>query len=237
MKQNIHSQLHIENMVVAVTHKPIKHLYIRVYRPSGDICVSAPFSMRPETIRAYILKKRHWISQQRQSCRRHPKDTHKRYRSQEKHYYLGKQYRLRIIEKNAFPRIAMCGHTIEMHVRPNTPCQKKEALLDAWYRQRLKEIIPAIIRTYEAVLAVRVHTFGIKKMKTRWGTCNINTKKIWLNLELVKREKHLIAYVVAHEMIHLLERTHNKQFVAYMDNVMPQWRLYQAALNRAPHLP
>ena len=122
----------------------------------------------------------------------------------------------------------------QIRVWPNTGMEKREAILDEWYRQRLKENIPGIIDQYENKVKVNVAEFAVKKMKTRWGTCSIQVKRIWLNLELAKKPKECIEYVVVHEMVHLLERHHNERFIAYMDKFLPKWRFYKEELNRSP---
>ena len=100
-----------------------------------------------------------------------------------------------------------------------------------WYRKELRELIPPLIAKWEPILGVRVNEFGIKKMKTRWGSCNPEVKRIWLNLELAKKSPTCIEYVLVHEMAHLLERSHNETFVAYMDKFLPNWRAIKAELN------
>jgi len=123
--------------------------------------------------------------------------------------------------------------TIEMYIRPNARFKKRQEVIDEWYRRNLKELIPGIIARYEKIMNVIVAEFGVKKMKTKWGTCNIRAKRIWLNLELAKKPEHYLEYIIVHEMVHLLERNHNERFIACIDNLMPQWRQYKKELNRS----
>ena len=74
----------------------------------------------------------------------------------------------------------------------------------------------------------------MKKMKTKWGSCNIREKKIWLNLELAKKPVHCLEYIIVHEMVHLKERNHNNRFVKLVESFMPQWKFYKDELNRYP---
>ncbi|HRF16802.1 MAG TPA: M48 family metallopeptidase, partial [Chitinophagaceae bacterium] len=98
----------------------------------------------------------------------------------------------------------------------------------------LKELVPSIISKWEKKMKVSVSEFGIKRMKTKWGTCNREAKRIWLNLELAKKPLSCIEYIVVHEMVHLLERNHNDRFISFMDRFLPQWKELKKELNRLP---
>jgi predicted metal-dependent hydrolase len=126
------------------------------------------------------------------------------------------------------------GSYIDMRVRPGTSPDRRRLLLREWYREQLRELIPPLIDKWEPVLNVRVSSWGIKRMKTKWGSCNATAKRIWLNLELAKKPVECLEYVVVHEMVHLLERHHNDRFIALMDDCLPQWRTYRDELNTAP---
>ena len=147
---------------------------------------------------------------------------------------MGKPYLLNVIERNQPPKVVLNHETIELYVRPNTGRKKRKTILDDWYRQRLKEFIPGLILKYEAKMKVQVSEFGVKKMKTRWGSCNIKVKRIWLNLELAKKSIECIEYLVVHEMAHLLERRHNQRFTVFMDTFLPEWRIVQEELTKRP---
>lgn len=103
--------------------------------------------------------------------------------------------------------------------------------MSEWYRQKLKEIIPSYIEKWEKIIGVKVNEFGIKKMKTRWGTCNTRDKRIWINLELAKKAPRCLEYIIVHEMVHLLERHHNKAFKDYMSEFLPEWKSIKNELN------
>jgi hypothetical protein len=121
-----------------------------------------------------------------------------------------------------------------LQVLPKSSKAKRKEILDAWYRERLRELVPNFIKEYEKSMKVQVAEFGIRKMKTKWGTCNIQAGRIWLNLELAKKPISCVEYIVVHEMVHLLERSHNARFIAYMDKHMPQWKSIKQELNRLP---
>ncbi len=224
----------IGDICVDVVNKYIKNVHLRVYPPLGRVRISAPLRMDLETIRVFAVSKLGWIKKQQQKIRSQERQAPGEYITREGHYYLGRRYLLNVIEHKAPPEVAIRHETIEMLVRPNTDMEKKRVILDEWYRQRLKEIVSDLISQYEKVMKVYVSEFGVKKMKTRWGTCSIKAKRIWLNLELAEKSRECIEYVVVHEMVHLLERNHNEMFAACMDKYLPKWKFYKEELNRSP---
>lgn len=227
------SQIKLGDISLDVVHKDIKNVHLSVYPPTGRVRISAPLRMKPDTVRVFAISKLSWIKKQKNRFLTQRREPQREYLTRESHYYLGKRYLLRVIERDSAPAVNIRHETIEMYVRPNSVLEKKKEILEAWYRQKLKEIAPSIIAKHEAALKVSVADFGIKKMRTKWGTCSREAKRIWLNLELAKKPHHFIEYIFLHEMIHLLERRHSDRFTAYLDKFMPQWRLYKEELNRS----
>lgn len=221
------------NIHVDVVHKDIKNLHLSVYPPTGRVRISAPLRMNLDTIRVFAISKLAWIKKQQNKFLSQKREAPREYITRESHYYLGKRHLLKVIEHDASPKVAIKHETMEMYIRPNTGLEKRREILDEWYRQRLKEIIPGIIAQYEKAMKVNVNEFGIKKMKTKWGTCSTEAKRIWLNLELAKKPQHYTEYIIVHEMLHLLERRHNDRFIDYMNKFIPQWRFYKEELNRS----
>ncbi len=207
---------------------------MRVYPPLGKVKISAPLRMDLDTIRDFAISKISWIRKQQNRLRNQKVELPKEYISGENHCYLGKEYILNTIGHSAPPKVVLNGKTIEMFTRPNTSIEKRQKILNEWYRKRLKEIIPDLIVQYEKKMDVNVAEFGVKKMKTRWGTCNIKVKRIWLNLELAKKPIECLEYIIVHEMVHLLERNHNQRFKAFMDKFLPDWKIYQKELKKRP---
>lgn len=224
----------IGDIYIDVVHKVIKNVHLSVYPPLGRVRISAPFRMDLETIRVFAISKLNWIKKHQHRIRSQEREAPREYITRESHYYLGRRYLLKVIEHNASPKVAIKYETMEMYIRPNTGMGKRQVILDEWYRQRMKEIIPGLIAQYENAMKVQVSEFGIKKMKTRWGTCSIHAKRIWLNLELAKKPIDCVEYVVVHEMVHMLERHHNERFIVLMDKYLPKWRFYKEELNRRP---
>ncbi|MFT9496784.1 M48 family metallopeptidase [Anaerosolibacter sp.] len=227
-------QLHFGDITIDVEQKDIKNIHLSVYPPSGKVRIAAPLRMDLDTIRVYALSKLSWIKKQQAKIRGQEREAPREYLNRESHYFKGKRYLLKIIELEAAPKIELKHSTIVMYVRPDTSTEKKQSVLDEWYRARMKEIVPPLIEKWEKMLEVKVNAFGIKKMKTKWGTCNREVSRIWLNLELAKKPLECLEYIVVHEMVHLLERTHNDRFIGYMNKHLPKWRSYREELNRLP---
>jgi len=227
-------QIMLGDISIDVVQKDIKNLHLSVYPPSGSVRISAPLRMDLDTIRIFAISKLSWIRKQQSKLRSQDRETPREFITRESHYYLGKRYLLKVIEHHASPKIEIKHETIEMYIRPNTGAEKREKILIDWYRRRLKEMIPEIIAQYEKAMKVDVAEFGVKKMKTKWGACNREAKRIWLNLELAKKPRECIEYIVVHEMVHLLERHHNERFTAFMDRFLPMWKSYKEELNRRP---
>lgn len=224
----------IGDIDIDVVRKVIKNVHLSVYPPLGRVRISAPFRMDLDTIRVFAISKLNWIKKHQHKIRSQERETPREYTTGESHYYLGRRYLLKVVEHNASPKVTIKHETMEMYIRPNTCVGKRQAILDEWCRQRMKEIISGFIAQYEETMKVQVSEFGIKKMKTRWGTCIIRAKRIWLNLELAKKPIECIEYVVVHELVHLLERNHDKRFTALMDRYLPRWKFHKEELNRRP---
>jgi hypothetical protein len=222
----------INKIPIEITYKNIKNVYLRIYPPNGEVKVSAPKKMPLDTIRLFITSKSDWIKQQQKKIKNQQTETPKNFIDQEKHYFNGKQYQLKIVESIGRPKIELNDKHITMHTPPNTSIEQKKKLLNNWYRTKLKETIPILIRQYEPIMKVSVAEFGIKQMKTKWGTCNPRAKRIWINLELAKKSPECLEYLVVHEMAHLLEPSHNHRFKSLMTTFLPNWKQRQKELNK-----
>lgn len=221
-------------MSVEVRRKPIKNLNLSVNPPNGRVKVSAPMHMELETIRAFVASKLSWIRRQQQKIQNQPREAPREFVQGENHSVYGKRHQLKIIESNQKSRVEIDHNILTMYVRPGQTRDKREELLNAWYRSQLKQDIPPLICQYEALMNVAVSEFGVKCMKTRWGTCNTVTRRIWFNLELAKKPPECLEYIVVHEMVHLLERSHNHRFKSLMELYLPKWKHYKDELNRSP---
>jgi predicted metal-dependent hydrolase len=214
--------------------KNIKNIHLSVYPPTGRVKIAAPSRLDLETIRIFAISKLSWIKKQQTKLNNQEREAPRDFVSRESHYYLGKRYLLKIVESENKPSVTTKHNTLLMHVRSSTDKEQKQILLQEWYRDNLKTIVPKYISKWETKMQVQVSEFGIKKMKTKWGTCNREERRIWINLELAKKPLECLEYIIVHEMVHLLERHHNDKFISYMNKFLPQWREYKEELNRLP---
>jgi len=220
---------------VEVVRKPIKNLHLSVHPPDGRVRVSAPSHIDDEAVRLAVVSKLSWIRRHQKTFADQPRQSQREMISGESHYFLGRRYRLNVTERNGPNRVTLNGTSeLTMQLRPGTDRDRREQLLNAWYRRRMKELVPDLIAKWQPIIGVEVADWGIKKMKTRWGSCNTRDYRVWLNLELAKKSLNCIEYVLVHEMVHLLERNHSEHFKALMDKFLPQWQLYRDELNQAP---
>lgn len=227
------TRLEVGGLSVEVVRKDIKHLHLGVYPPEGRVRVAAPHRLDDEAVRLAVISRLAWIRRKRAGFRRQERESRREFVSGESHYFEGRRYRLDVVESPGRTGIRLRGNAwIEMRIRPATGRDAREAKLYRWYRARLREHIPEIAAKWEPRIGVEVADWRIRRMKTRWGTCNVRACRIWLNSELAKKPLSCIEYVVVHEMVHLVEPTHNDRFREILDQVMPNWRLRAEELNR-----
>ena len=228
-------QVEVSGITVEVVRKDIKNLHLGVYPPKGRVRVAAPLHIDDEAVRLAVISRLGWIRRKQNGFEQQDRQSEREMITGESHYVQGRRYRLDVIEQNDRPALRLKNNrTLELRVRPGTSRDKREAMLHGWYRQRLRKQIPQLISKWAPKTGVTVSECCIKRMKTRWGTCNKDARRIWLNLELAKKSSACLEYILVHEMVHLLERHHNDRFLEYMDRFMPQWRLYRDELNKAP---
>lgn len=228
-------QITVSGVRVAIVRKDIKNLHLGVYPPNGRVRVAAPLRVSNEAVRLAVIGKLRWIKRQRARFEDQPRQSSRDYVDGESHFYLGRRNRLRVVEQSGPCHVALRGNgRLELHTRPGSTLEQRERLLLQWYRERLRALISALLDKWQPRLAVKLADWGIKKMKTKWGSCNSKARRIWINLELAKKPPKCLEYIVVHELVHLLERSHNKRFMALMDRFLPKWRLHRAELNRAP---
>lgn len=228
-------RISVAGLDVEVIQKEIKHLHLGVYPPDGRVRVSAPLWVDDETVRLAVIARLGWIKRHQEAFLRQERQSARECVYRESHYFLGRRYLLKISEGEGPSRVVVQNKTtLNLFVPVGADSAKREQVLNAWYRRELKALIPPMITQWAAVIGVQVTYWGVKKMKTKWGSCNPNTRRIWLNLELAKTPVQCLDYIIVHELVHLLERKHNDRFRSLMDTFMPQWRLHRDELNRVP---
>jgi predicted metal-dependent hydrolase len=227
-------QLQLGTLTVAVVRKNIKNIHLRVTAPEGEVKISAPTRMQLDTIRKFAQSKLQWIQKHQQNLQNQPRFAIHQFQDQEIHYVWGKPYRLRIIARNVAPYIELIADQMILHVRPRADQNKRQAIVDRWYLQQVKAAAPALIAKWEQPMGVKVAECYIRKMKSRWGSCTPSNHRIRLNSDLAQKPPACLEYVVVHELVHLLEPSHNARFKALMTQFMPDWRSVKKLLNAFP---
>ena len=227
-------RINLGKFSVEVVKKDIKNIHLSVYPPSGAVRISAPLRMKLDTIRVYAISRLDWIKKQQQKLQKQERETQRNYIDRESHYLWGKRYLLKVTEADATPMIELKHRKIILQVRPGTSRDRKRILLEEWYRNRLRDATSPLIAKWEKLACVQVKKFYVRRMKTKWGSCNPSAKSIRLNTELAKKPSECLEYIVVHELVHLIEPTHNSRFLALMDRLMPKWSFYRDMLNAAP---
>jgi predicted metal-dependent hydrolase len=228
-------QIRVSSLEVQIVRKDIKNLHLGVYPPNGRVRVAAPLRVSDDAARLAVIGKLGWIKKQQAKFAAQPRQTEREMISGESHYYLGRRYRLRVVERDGPSQVVLRNRTtLELQVRSDYDAEQREQVLRRWYRERLRELVPPLLTKWEAILGVGAVAFRIKKMKTKWGACSVDARRIWLNLELAKNPVQRLEYLIVHELTHLIERRHDDRFVSLMDRHLPQWRHHRRALNEAP---
>ncbi|AFL74794.1 M48 family metallopeptidase [Thiocystis violascens] len=228
-------QFSVAGIQVEVVRKDIKNLHLGVYPPHGRVRVAVPLVVSDDAVRLAVLDKLSWIKRHQARFAEQPRQSPREMIGGETHYVLGSPYRLQVHIQDRPARIALRGlDRLDLFVRPDTTAEQREAILWRWHRERLRELIPPLLAQWQPVLGVQAADWGIKKMKTRWGSCNVTARRVWFNLELAKKPVRCLEYIVVHELMHLLERHHNERFTALMDAHLPTWRQSREILNSLP---
>jgi len=223
--------LEFDGMTIEIERKRIKNLHLRIYPPAGQVRISAPLRLSMHSIGQQLEAKRDWIHKQRARIQALPVRSEPTMQTGELHFFLGQALVLNIYETATAARINREDNVLQVYVKPNTTALEKYNLLQRWYRKEMEALLPDLITKWQAIIRVHVAEWGIKVMKTRWGSCNIRAHRIWLNLTLIKKPIACLESVLVHEMVHLLEKNHNARFYSLMDKFMPEWRDVQLGLN------
>ena len=226
--------IELGDIIILVTRKDIKHVHLSVYPPNGRVTLVAPIGTRSEVARAYATSRLDWIRNQQAKLRAQPRETPRQFIERESHYLWGRRYLMSVVEKDEKPSIKLDHRRITLTIRPGSSQAKRDAIMHEWHKSLMHEVVPAIIRKWEPKLGVKVSSLFLQRMKTKWGGCNHREGNIRINTELVKKPKDLIECVVVHEMVHLIDPTHNEHFEALMNEHYPSWREARIELNELP---
>lgn len=225
----------VSGLHVSVVRKPIKNLHLGVYPPDGRVRVAAPMAISDAAVRVAVIGRLRWIKQKQAGFDGQSRESPREMTSGESHYYRGRRYRLQVVATDGPPRVEVRGHqSLVLHVRAGATAEDRERLLQGWYRDRLREITSRLLARWQEKLGVEVAAWGIKRMKTKWGSCNPKAGRVWLNLELIKKPPACLEYVLVHELTHLMVAKHDDRFLRLMDRHLPSWRRRRAELNATP---
>lgn len=226
----------VAGVAVLVTRKRIKTLRLTVNPPDGEVRLSAPLSAPSHLIRAFVETRIEWITRHQERIRSAPQPARLDYVTGDLIPFNGRLCLLEVVHGSGQPTVRLCGGSrVVMTVPHDADRQMRERALHAWYRAHLNAVVPLLIAAWEPRLGVSVAEWRVRRMKTRWGTCSIQARRIWINLDLATQSPACLEYLVVHEMVHLLEPSHNARFKALMDRHLPNWRELRAALNRGHH--
>jgi predicted metal-dependent hydrolase len=225
----------VSGLKIQVIRKAIKNFHLAVLPPDGKVRVAVPHHVTDERVRLAIISKLGWIRRQQADFNAQPRQTEREMINGESHYLWGRPYRLEVIEQVGKHRIEIKGKTkLRLYVHAGTSIENRLSVLTSWYREQLKLKVDELVQHWSPVVKRSPNTCAIRKMKTKWGSCNIEAKRIWLNLELVKKPPECLEYILVHELVHLLERHHNERFRKHMDKFLPKWRESRTLLNKLP---
>lgn len=226
--------LELGDLEIDVVLKDIKNVHLSVHPPAGRVRIAAPRRTDMETVRLFAISKLGWIRQQQRKLLEQERETPRDYVERESHYVWGKRYLLTVVEADARPAVELKHRTMLLQVRPGSDEAKKQDVVENWFREQVRRAATDVIARWEPRIGVTVTGFYVRRMKTRWGSCNSKAGTIRLNTDLAKKPRECLEYIVVHEMIHILEPTHNERFMALMNHFMPDWKQRRQTLNRLP---
>jgi predicted metal-dependent hydrolase len=226
--------LSVAGIDVDVVYKDIKNLHIGVYPPLGRVRVAAPQRLDDDQVRLAVVDRLPWIKKQRMQLQDAERQSKREMLTGESHYVWGVRHRLKVVQRPGRPHFEVDGERLLLYVPDGTTPEQRRTLLDGWYRQQLRVVIADLIAKWEPVIGMSVPRWSIRRMKTKWGSCNRESRHIWFNLELAKKHPDCVEYILVHEMTHYLERNHGERFIRLIDGFLPDWRSRRDQLNNSP---
>jgi predicted metal-dependent hydrolase len=223
--------LRLGDIDVDFRRRKVRHIYLTVHPPDGRVTLVAPRTMRSSVVLAFAESRVEWIRKKQEHLRKHPRPAPLQYVTGERHQVWGREHVLEVVERDSRPSVILDDQRILLSVRPGTSRKSRAAVIHGWHKSLLHDVLPAMIREWEPRLGVHVSAYFLRRMKTRWGSCNHRAKRIRLNTELVKKPRELLEYVLVHELAHLIVPRHDRKFYGLMDRHYPQWRETRRQLN------
>lgn len=227
-------QITVGGVTVDVVLKEIKNVHLSVHPPTGRVTIAAPIHMSLDTVRLFAIAKVGWIRQQQIKLNQQDRETTREFLSRESHYVWGERYLMKVIEADAPAFIELKHKRMVFQIRPEWNSDRKKELLDGWYRGLMRDAVQPLLSVWERKIGVKANGVSVRRMKTKWGSCNPTAKTILLNTDLAKKPRECLEYIVVHELVHLLEPTHNDRFIHLMDQYIPKWPSHRQLLNSLP---
>ncbi len=224
-------EISIEAVDIQLTRKPIKNIRLKVYPPDGQVRLSVPVWVSDEQVHLFVTSRLGWIKKQQAHFQAKIPPPELQMVTGESFYLFGQSYVLEVVERYGRHEIKVQDGTLQLYVRSATTRSNRLRVLSGWYRSQLHQRIPAMLEQWQPIIGVKTSDWGVKNMKTRWGSCNRNKKRIWLNLQLAQKPVECLEYVLVHELTHLLERYHNSHFYGLLDQFLPDWQKWRTVLN------
>jgi len=221
----------VGDIPIVVTRKRIKHLHLRVRPPDGQVTMSAPHRVQLQDLEVFAATRLEWIRRQQGRIRGQAREATPRFVAGESHYLWGRRHLLAVVERDGRQGVRLDNRHIALFIKPGGDTATRGRVMVAWHKSILHDALPPLIQKWEQRMNVRVKGYFLRRMTSRWGTCNYRTGKIRLNTELVTKPSHLLEYVLVHEMVHLIVPNHGARFVALMNEHYPAWREARAELN------
>lgn len=233
---NTHNyKLSVGGIIVNVSKKTkLKNIYIRVLPPDGEVTVSAPIDCSDSEIEIIILKKLPQINQSIYNFKNQPRQSKREYVSGESLYLWGQKYMLDVNVGYTKKSVVKTNKKIILNIPEECSLKSKEKIITEWYREEIKNTLPRTIKRCEKLTGLSAKEYRVKNMKTKWGSCNINDKRIWINLQLAKKPVECLEYVMIHELCHLVERNHNNRFYQLVNGYYPNWEDTKKTLDEMP---
>ncbi len=234
MTASMSEVIELGDIRISLTRKRVKNVHLTVHPPDGRVTLVTPPTTRTEVARAYAISRLGWIRQQQRSFAGQAREQARQFVTRESHQLWGRRYLMTVTEADVKPHVKLDHRRIHLVVRPGANQAKKAEVIHDWHKALLHAELPSLIAQWERKLGVKVNSYYLQRMKTKWGSCNQRTGNVRLNTELVKKPRDLLEYVIVHELAHLLEPSHSERFVALLDAHYPTWREARAELNALP---
>lgn len=229
-------QTQIGGLDVEIVRKKIKNLHIGCYPPEGRVRVAVPDHVSAEAIRLAVLTRMPWIRRKQAQFIAQERQSPRRFVSGETHFLFGRPLRLEVLEwEKQVHRISRQGsQRLLLKVPFGSDQDQMGRWMATWLKTELRKLSEPRVVSWAERLGVQPAKWGIRPMKTKWGSCNSDKGIIWLNLELAKKPERTIDYVILHELAHLVSPRHDAQFTAVLDTHLPRWRNIRNELNAQP---